>query len=189
MTDDDSDDEDEHEKGPSFKEIPEDKRSEGVGDVDIEDVEEGNDVNDVEPEIPSESDLEANETRAEAPAPQDNWVRRSVRLAREIGLVIKIGPAKMRSTACQLSKGPVLVESLSKRLSDQDCDSARRAIRRELERRSQWCDTEYAFKMSVKAAMRDRPNEALPVIEAELRQMHDKTVWHGVHLRDMTKAQ
>ena len=36
VTDDDSDDENEHEKGPSLKEIPEDKRSEGVGDVDIE---------------------------------------------------------------------------------------------------------------------------------------------------------
>jgi hypothetical protein len=43
--------------------------------------------------------------------------------------------------------------------------------------------------MSVKAVMRDRPKEARPVIETELRQMHDKTVWHGVHLRDMTKAQ
>ena len=81
------------------------------------------------------------------------------------------------------------VESLSKKLSDQDCDSARRAIRRELERRSQRHDTKYAFKMSVKAVMRDRPKEARPVIETELRQMHDKTVWHGVYLRDMTKAQ
>jgi len=27
------------------------------------------------------------------------------------------------------------------------------------------------------------------VIEAELRQMHDKTVWHGVHLQDLTKTQ
>ena len=27
------------------------------------------------------------------------------------------------------------------------------------------------------------------MIEAELRQMHDKTVWHGVHLRNLTKAQ
>jgi hypothetical protein len=126
VTDDDSDDEDEHEKGPSFKEIPEDKRSEGVGDVDIEDVERG--TRRCERRGAGDT-LEANETRAEVPAPQDNWVRRSVRLAREIGLVIKIGPAKMRSTACQLSRGPMLVESLSKRLSDQDCDSARRAIR------------------------------------------------------------
>jgi hypothetical protein len=180
----DSDDEDEHEKGPTFKEIPADKRSEGVSDVDIEDVEEGDHVNDAEPEIPVESDLGANEARegGNVPEPQDNWVRRSVRLAREIGLVIEIGSMKKRSTACQLSKGPKLIESLSKRLDDQDRDSTRRAIRRELERRSQWHDTEYAFKMSVKAAMRDRPKEALPVIEAELRQMHDKTVWHGVHL-------
>ncbi len=123
------------------------------------------------------------------PEPQDNWVRRSVRLAREIGLVIETGSAKMRSTACQPSEGPMLVESLSKKLSDQDCDSARRAIRRELECRSQWHDTQYAFKMSVKVAMRDRPKEALPVIVAELRQMHAKIVWHGVHLRNMTKAQ
>ena len=36
--------------------------------------------------------------------------------------------------------------------------------------------TEYAIKMSVRAAMRDRPKEALPVIEAELQQMHDKRV-------------
>ena len=27
------------------------------------------------------------------------------------------------------------------------------------------------------------------MIEAELPQMHDKTVWHGVHLRNLTKAQ
>ena len=83
----------------------------------------------------------------------------------------------------------MLVESLFKRLSEQDCNSARRAIRRELERRSQYHDVQFAFKMSVKAAMRDRPKEALPVIEAELRQMHDKTVWHGVHLQDLTKTQ
>jgi hypothetical protein len=43
--------------------------------------------------------------------------------------------------------------------------------------------------MSVKAAMRDRPKEAMPVIEAELQQMHDKRVWHGVHMRNLTKAQ
>ena len=74
MTDDDLDDEDEHEKGPKFKEISEDKRSEGVGDVDIEDVEEGDDKNDAEPEIPSESDLEANVTRAggRVPVPQND---------------------------------------------------------------------------------------------------------------------
>ena len=68
----------------------------------------------------------------------------------------------------------MLVESLFKRLSEQDCDSARRAIRKGLERQSQYHDVQFAFKMSVKAAMRDRSKEALPVIEAELRKMHDK---------------
>ncbi len=113
-----------------------------------------------------------------------------MRHAREIGLVVETGPTKKRSTECRLADDkPVLVESLFKRLSEQDCNSARRAIRREFERRSQYHDVQFAFKMSVKAAMRDRPKEALPVIEAELRQMHDKTVWHGVHLRDLTKTQ
>ncbi len=92
-----------------------------------------------------------------APENQDDWVWRSVRLARQIRLVIETGPARRVSTACQLREKPILMESLSKRLNEQDCDSARRAIRRELERRSQ-----YAFKMSVKAAIRDRPKEALP---------------------------
>jgi hypothetical protein len=124
------------------------------------------------------------------PEPQADWVRRSVRFAQEIGLVIETGQTKKRSTAYRLAGDkPVLVESLFKRLSEQDCDSARRAIRREIERRSQYHDVQFAFKMSVKAVMRDRPKEAFPVIEAELRQMHDKTVWHGVHLRDLTKTQ
>ncbi len=37
--------------------------------------------------------------------------------------------------------------------------------------------------------MRDRPKEALPVIEAELHQMHDKQVWYEVRMRDLTKQQ
>jgi hypothetical protein len=31
--------------------------------------------------------------------------------------------------------------------------------------------------------MRDRPEGGAPVVEAELRQMHDKTVRHGVSLK------
>ena len=192
LVEDDSDDDDDvDDKGPTMKTVPPDRRSEGVNSVDIDDVEEGEDANDTEPEVNCESDLQYNETRTgeRGPENQDGWVRRSARLARQIGLVIQTGPARKMSTACQLRDKPILVESLSKRLSEQDCDSARRAIRWELERRSQWHDTQYAFKMSVKAAMRDRPKEALPVIEAELRQMHDKTVWHGVHMRNLTKAQ
>jgi len=163
-----------------MKTIPPDRRSEGIESADIDDDQEGDDADDIEPDVTCESDLQSNEIRMGVTAPenQDDWVRRSVRLARQIGLVIETGPARGVSTACRLREKPILVESLSKRLNEQDCDSARRAIRRELERRSQYHDTQYAFKMSVKAVMRDRPKEALPVIEAELRQMHDKTVWH-----------
>ena len=156
---DDSDDEDEQDKDP-FKDILDDRRSEGreVVDIeDIEDIEEDDDTGDTEPEIPSESDLGANENRTgeRVPAPQDDWVQRSVRLVRDIGLIIETSSAKTKSTACQLSRKPMLVESFSKRLSEQDCNSARRAIRRELEHRGQNNDTQYAFKMSVKAAMRE----------------------------------
>ncbi len=181
MTDDD--DEDEEDRGPTYKEITDDRVSADVDGVEVEDFEEDNTIDDPEPELPIESDLRANEQRTgtRVPEPQADWVRRSVRLVREIGLVVKTGLTKKRSTACRLAGDkPVLVESLFKRLSEQDCDSARRAIRRELERRSQYHDVQFAFKMSVKAAMRDRPKEALLVIEAELRQMHDKTVWHGM---------
>jgi len=189
IEDDESDDEDETDRGPTMMPIPLDPREMGVNDVDIEDVDNEDDLPDAaEPEVPIESDLKANEAQANqtVPQPQDDWVRRSVRLARQIGLVVETGTVRPRSTACKL---PTMVEPLSKRLTEQDRDSTRRAIRRELEHRDHYHNTEYAFKMSVKAAMRIRPKEALPVIEAELQQMHDKSVWHGVHLRNLTKAQ
>jgi len=43
--------------------------------------------------------------------------------------------------------------------------------------------------MTVKSAMRDRPDEALPVIMAELKQMVEKNVWHGVHARHLSKRE
>ena len=89
-----------------------------------------------------------------------------MRIARQIGPVIETGTVKEKSTACCLPKNVV---TLSSRLTELDRDSARRAIRRELEFRSRYHDTEYAFKISVSAAMRDRPREALPVLEAELQ--------------------
>ena len=78
-----------------------------------------------------------NEERANGnvPEPQDDWVRRSVRIARQIGLVIETGTVK--STAC---RNPRIGEGLSKRLTEQDRDPARRAIRRELESRKRYHD-------------------------------------------------
>jgi hypothetical protein len=46
-----------------------------------------------------------------------------------------------------------------------------------------------AFTISVTAALRDRRDEATPVIMAELKQMLDKRVWHGVHTQDLSKKQ
>lgn len=46
-----------------------------------------------------------------------------------------------------------------------------------------------AFTISVRAALRDRRDEATPVIMAELKQMLDKHVWHGVHTSSLTHKQ
>ena len=96
---------------------------------------------------------------------------------RETGLVVETGATRL--TACSY---PVMAVTLNQKLSEQDRDSARQSIRRELAFRERYNDKQYA-------AMRDRPKEALPVIEAELQQMHDKQVWHGVRMRDLTKQQ
>ena len=50
-------------------------------------------------------------------------------------------------------------------------------------------DEDSTFTISVTAALRDRRDEATPVIIAELKQMLDKHVFHGVHTRDLTKTQ
>jgi len=71
----------------------------------------------------------------------------------------------------------------------QRADADRATLRRHLLARSDWRDTEFAFKISVRMALREREAEARPVIEAELRQMVDKKVWHGVHARGLTKQE
>jgi predicted lactoylglutathione lyase len=62
-------------------------------------------------------------------------------------------------------------------------------IRNELVRKSAWRDDHFAFTMSVRAALRERGEEATPVIMAELQQMLDKKVWHGVLAANLTKNQ
>ena len=65
----------------------------------------------------------------------------------------------------------------------------RAALRRELDQRADWHDREYCFKVSVRAALRDRGESARTAILDELRQMLTKKVWHGVHVSDLTPAQ
>ena len=48
---------------------------------------------------------------------------------------------------------------------------------------------DFAFKISVSAALRDRRDEARPVIMAELQQMVDKGVWHGIHFTDLNSLE
>ena len=68
-------------------------------------------------------------------------------------------------------------------------DALQAEIRKQLLQRSDWHDTEFAFTMSVKAALRERKEEATPVILAELKQMLTKRVWHGVHSCNLTSSQ
>lgn len=69
-------------------------------------------------------------------------------------------------------------------------DATRAKMRRELVLRSDCRDAQdYAFKISVRAALRDREDEARPVIMAELKQMVDKKVWHGVHSTSLTHVE
>jgi hypothetical protein len=65
----------------------------------------------------------------------------------------------------------------------------RAAIRKELLQRRHWHDKEYCFKISVRAALRDRGDSAKAAIMDELENIVDKGVFHGVHMRDLTSAQ
>jgi hypothetical protein len=59
----------------------------------------------------------------------------------------------------------------------------------ELWRRRHWHDTEFAFHISVRAAMKARPAETEPAMEKELQQMIDKNVWHPVRFESLTPVQ
>ena len=69
-------------------------------------------------------------------------------------------------------------------------DAARAACRRNLLRQSDiGVKQDFAFKISLNAALRERGNEARPVVMAELQQMVSKRVWHGVLVSDLTFAE
>eukprot|EP00597_Dinobryon_sp_UTEXLB2267_P014480 CAMPEP_0170111028 /NCGR_PEP_ID=MMETSP0020_2-20130122/8228_1 /TAXON_ID=98059 /ORGANISM="Dinobryon sp., Strain UTEXLB2267" /LENGTH=695 /DNA_ID=CAMNT_0010336473 /DNA_START=18 /DNA_END=2106 /DNA_ORIENTATION=+ len=139
--------------------------------------------------VPHETDLQHNETISgvTVPQPTSAWVRRSVRNPREPNIALTV--LKKPTTACQ--EAHLLPQLLNEKvtLTKGQKLAVGKDIRSQLVRRSQWHDTQYAFKMSVKAAMKDRPEEARPVIMAEIQQMVDKGVWHGVHMRDLTKQE
>ena len=65
----------------------------------------------------------------------------------------------------------------------------RASVRKELMQRRHWHDKEFCFKISVRAALRERGESAKAAIMSELQQMISKGVWHGVHLQDLTSSQ
>jgi hypothetical protein len=65
----------------------------------------------------------------------------------------------------------------------------RAAIRNELLKRRNWHDKEFCFKISVKAALRDRGDSAKAAIIDELQNIVDKGVFHGVHMHNLTSEQ
>jgi hypothetical protein len=68
-------------------------------------------------------------------------------------------------------------------------EMTRRVVRAELRKRAKWHDTDYAFTMTVRAALRERGEEARPVIMQELKQMCDKKVWHAIDIQGLTRAE
>jgi hypothetical protein len=73
--------------------------------------------------------------------------------------------------------------------SPETTTAARAELARQLQLRSHWHDRDFAFHISVRAAMRERGAEAAPVIMAELQQMVDKKVWHPIHARGLSHEQ
>ena len=138
-------------------------------------------------DVPHEIDLQYNENIAAKeiggsvpPLPLPNWVRRSNRAALPVER-FQAGPA-----SGLLHQQPTILISGKSNQSEVEI-SPGEDIRNQLRRRRHWQDPVYAFKMSVRAAMKDRPEEARVVIMTELQQMVDKRVWHGVDTRTMTK--
>ena len=136
--------------------------------------------------VPHETDLRINEEKqgVPIPIPQANWVRRSTRNIEGS----KGSSTVMVSTACQ-ERHPNLLSLNENSPPPEPSASIANGIGTQLRRRAQWHDKQYMFKMSVKSAMRDRPEEARAVIMAEIKQMVDKKVWHGVHLEALSRKE
>jgi hypothetical protein len=74
-------------------------------------------------------------------------------------------------------------------LSKTKIDKAQAEIRRQLVLRKDWIDKEFAFKISVNAALREHGEEAREVIMKGLRQLVDKKVWYEVKLTNLSQVQ
>ena len=87
-------------------------------------------------------------------------------------------PSRARATVLAIRKGV--------NFSDGDFELS---LLRQYKRTSGWKDKQYAFTISVKAAMRDYPESGTATIEKELQQMLSKEVFHAVHASGLSHAQ
>ena len=92
---------------------------------------------------------------------------------------------RMQSTDSLRSLGPGQVRAAMLTVRD----GHRAQARTEHMHREDWKDRGFAMKVSVKAAIRERGEEARGVIEDELRQIVNKKVWHGIHRRKLPMRQ
>ena len=65
----------------------------------------------------------------------------------------------------------------------------RPTLLKELRKREHWRDKEFAFVISARVAMKERPKDALPIIFAELQQHLDTPTWHPVHWQSLSYHQ
>ena len=65
----------------------------------------------------------------------------------------------------------------------------REAARRHFFLRKDYRDKDFCFKITVKAAIRERGVEAKTAIVKELEKIMEKKVWHGVHISSLSKDQ
>jgi hypothetical protein len=95
-----------------------------------------------------------------------------------------------RSSRSNLGKAPVRYDEVSYHIAESmQADETRSLLMQQLHHRRNWHDQQFVFKMSVRAALRERGEEARPVIMAELQQMIDKGVWRAIRTSSLTRAQ
>jgi DNA primase len=70
-----------------------------------------------------------------------------------------------------------------------EANESRIALCRHLLYRSNWIDKDFALHITVRAALRERPEVVRPVMMAELQQMVDKGVWHGIKVSGLSITQ
>jgi hypothetical protein len=112
--------------------------------------------------------------------------RRSPRLLKlPAERIPQVGEIDRHEEDAMINLARAIAHSDLKKIQDED----RACLRRHLHHRRNWRDSHAMLNVSVKQAIRERGEEARTVITAELAQILEKEVWHGVHLKGLTKEE